>query len=107
MMWGYGYSGPGMAAWMIISSFVWLALLGVAVWAFVRWVNAHTQATPPPTSYTATTEVASPSAHEILRQRYARGEIDEPTFERMQAQLTASSTDQARQEAMANGSRSG
>ena len=106
-MWGYGYSGPGMAAWMIISSLIWLAILGVAVWAFVRWVNAHTQATPPPTSHTSTTEVASPSAHEILRQRYARGEIDEPTFERMQAQLTASSTNQARQEAMANGSRSG
>jgi putative membrane protein len=88
MMWGYGYSGPGMAAWMIISSLIWLAIVGVAVWAFVRWVTTHTQASPP-------TGLTGPSAYEILRQRYARGEIDEPTFERMRAQLTAASPDQA------------
>ena len=89
MWWWYGYPGAGMAAWVIISSVIWLAIIGVAVWAFVRWVGADTQASA---SHPFTTGPASPSAHEILRQRYARGEIDEQTFERMQARLDASST---------------
>ncbi len=105
MMWGDGFGSPspGMTVWMIINSLFWLAIVGVAVWAFVRWVGTHSQASSSPTS---TMGLAGPSAHEILRQRYARGEIDEPTFERMRAQLTASSADQARQEAAASGSRS-
>jgi putative membrane protein len=102
MMWWYGYPGAGMAAWMIISSVIWLAIIGAAVWAFVRWVSAHTQAS---TSHPSTMGPVSPSAHEILRQRYARGEIDEQTFVRMQARLDASSPHEPRQEMLTEGSR--
>jgi putative membrane protein len=105
MMWGYGFGAPGagMTAWMILSSVFWLVIVGVAVWAFVRWLGTHDPSTFQPTNLGTT----RPSALEILRQRYARGEIDEPTFLRMQANLSAPETDQARQEALANGRRSG
>jgi putative membrane protein len=105
MMWGYGFGTPGagMTAWMIISSVLWLVIVGVAVWALVRWLNTR----GPVASHPSTSGTAGPSAQEILRQRYACGEIDEATFERMQARLMASSTDQPREEATANGRRSG
>jgi putative membrane protein len=81
MMWGYPWSGT-MMAWMSIWGLVWLVLVGVAIWALVRWVDRRT-ATPGSTS--------GPSAMEILRQRYARGEIDATTFEQMRERLEGSS----------------
>jgi putative membrane protein len=81
MMWGYDMTGMGW--WMIISSAFWLVLVAIAVWAFVRWASRPTQQSgsgSPPT----------PSATEILRQRFARGEIDSDTFERMRRQLETS-----------------
>jgi len=74
MMWGYGWSWPGMLM-MMLSSLLWIALIAVLVWAVISWSNkrnAHT---------------TTPSAMEILRQRYARGEIDTTTFEQMRERL--------------------
>jgi uncharacterized membrane protein len=105
MMWWYGYPGAGMAAWMIVSSVTWLAIVGVAVWAFVRWVSAHTGSTQASAPHPFTTGPASPSVDKILRQRFARGEIDGQMFEQMQAQLHASSTHDPRQATLTNGSR--
>jgi putative membrane protein len=82
MMWGYNMTGMGW--WMIISSLIWFGLIAVAVWAFARWASRPSQPTIPSTS-------AAPSATEILRQRFARGEIDSDTFERMRRELEASS----------------
>jgi putative membrane protein len=81
MMWGYNITGMGW--WMIISSLIWFGLIAVAVWAFARWANRTSQ------SNTLSTTPA-PSATEILRQRFARGEIDSDTFERMRRELDAS-----------------
>ena len=78
MMWGYGFSWPGML-FMSLGSLLWIALLVVLVWAIVRWFNKRNGATVLPTS--------TPSATEVLRQRFARGEIDAATFEQMKAQL--------------------
>lgn len=105
MMWGYGYGTPsaGMTTWMIISSILWLVIVGIAVWALVRWLTAHR----PASSQTPSSAAASPSALEILRQRYARGEIDEPTFERMHTRLTAALPGETREEATASGRRLG
>jgi uncharacterized membrane protein len=84
-MWGY-YDAGGMAWWMVLSSLFWLLLIGIAVWALVRWVSHQTRTRPDhPTGGPA----VGPSAAEILRQRYARGEIDESTFERMRQHLSA------------------
>lgn len=80
MMWGYPWSGA-MMAWMSIWGIIWLVLVGLAMWALVRWVDRRT-ATFGPT--------IGPSAMEILRQRYARGEIDATTFEQIRERLEAS-----------------
>jgi len=78
MMWGYGWSWPGMVM-MTLSSLLWIALIAVLIWGVIYWLknkqNAH---------------MTTPSAMEILRQRYARGEIDATTFEQMRERLEAS-----------------
>jgi uncharacterized membrane protein len=83
-----------MGWWMVVSFLLWLVLLGllgVAVWALVRWV-AHQTQTGGPSSARQTGEGLS--AMEILRQRFAHGDLDSDTFERMRRQLEASNTDQ-------------
>ena len=76
MMWGYGWSGPGMLM-MTLSSILWIALIAALIWTAVRWVDKrHTNTT-----------ASTLSAMEILRQRYARGDIDTATFEQMREQL--------------------
>jgi putative membrane protein len=84
MMWGYGvtYSWGGMFL-MILSMLFWFALLGALIWALVRWVTNTSVSSGTP---------GSPSALEILQQRYARGEIDAATFERMRQQLLGSAS---------------
>lgn len=85
MMWGYGWNGL-MILWMFIAAIFWLGALGVLIWALVRWLGGRTHipyTTPPPAG-------SGPSAMEILRQRYARGEIDATTFEQMRERLEAS-----------------
>jgi putative membrane protein len=79
MMWGYGttYSWGGMLL-MLFSMLFWFALLGALIWALVRWVTR---------SGLSSGLAGGPSALEILQQRYARGEIDDATFQRMQHQL--------------------
>ncbi len=85
MMWGYGF-GWG---WLMMSlgTILWIAILVVLVWALIRWLNTRTSTpVPPPTSGVQN----GPSAEEILRQRYARGEIDTATFEQMRERLQTS-----------------
>ena len=83
MIWGYGYSWP-MMFWMFFWNLFWLALLGLAVWALVRWLVSST-------SHGKHQDIplAEPAALEILRRRYARGEIDAATFEQMRERLEA------------------
>jgi putative membrane protein len=82
MMWGYGttYTWGGMLL-MLLSMLFWFALLGALIWALVRWLTRSGAGSAVP---------GSPSALEILRQRYARGEIDDATFARMRQQLLGS-----------------
>ena len=73
-----------LQSWMGLSGLFWLILLGLAIWLLVRWITRQqTMAGPPPPGASANL----PSAMEILRQRYARREIDEATFTRMRSQL--------------------
>ncbi len=76
MMWGYGYWWPMMIVG-IIGMTLWIVVLAAIIW----------QQTAPPAS--------GPSALEILRQRYARGEIDATTFEQMRERLEASDPSRA------------
>jgi putative membrane protein len=85
MMWGYGFGWGWLM--MAFGTVLWIVLLVVLVWALIRWVNCRIGTpVPPPTSGVQ----GGPSAEEILRQRYARGEIDTATFEQMREQLQAS-----------------
>lgn len=83
MMWGYGWGWPAML-WMVLSSLFWLVLIGIAVWALVRWVSHQTRTGP---DHPVDGPPIGPSAEEILRQRYARGEIDAATYEQMRERL--------------------
>lgn len=86
MMWGYGFSWGGMLL-MMLSSVIWIALLAVVAWAIIRWINGKMTSSP---SLSTSAPQSGPSALEILRQRYARGEIDTATFEQMRERLESS-----------------
>ncbi len=83
MMW-YGYGWGGMLL-MLLSMLLWFAVLGLLVWAPVRWLTVHAPSSGSPPSGST-----GPSAIEILRQRFARGEIDTTTFEQMRERLEGS-----------------
>jgi putative membrane protein len=68
---------------MLLNGVVWIALIGLFIWALSRVLGQRSPSSGRPDT--------GLSALEILRQRYARGEIDEATFTRMQQQLEASS----------------
>jgi len=71
---------------MLLNVIWWLALLGLlgaGVWALVRWLGGGP-------GRTGTAPPAPASALDRLKQRYARGELDERTYLRMRAHLAAS-----------------
>ena len=78
MMWGYGF-GWGWFM-MAFGGILWIAILVILVWALIRWWERREP-------------ISGPSALEILRQRYARGEIDTATFEQMRERLQATEYD--------------
>jgi putative membrane protein len=87
-MFRFGY-GPHFF-WVLIpllGTIVWIALLVVLVWALLRWLTTKNI---PVIGYHPTPPPYQPSALEILRVRYARGEIDEVTFQQMRERLEAS-----------------
>lgn len=84
MMYYWNGNWGGMLLAMLLNGVVWIALIGLLIWAVTRLFTRRA-----PSGGRFETE-SSPSALEILRQRYARGEIDEATFERMRAQLETS-----------------
>ena len=91
MMWGYEWGWP-MALWMGIGSILWIVALGLLIWALVHWLSRRAPvggAPPMP-------PMQGPSALEILRQRYARGEIDATTYEQMRERLEASAPSASR-----------
>jgi putative membrane protein len=82
MMWGYGslgtVAGWGMALGMLAMVAFWIALIAGVV-LLVRW--AAVQGAAP----TASTRTDDPVA--ILKRRYAAGEIDQATYERMKQEV--------------------
>jgi putative membrane protein len=77
-----------MTMWMVISSLLWLGLAALLVWALFRWLNDRSPR-PLPRDGSALDEGIS--AQEILRRRFARGEIDAETFAAMRAELERTS----------------
>jgi putative membrane protein len=72
MMYGYGWG------WMMLMPLVWIALLGVIIWAVARLVQRPGERTPEPRRETP---------QEILDRRYASGEIDADAYTEARSRL--------------------
>ncbi len=79
---------------LMLSIVFWIALLTFFLWAAMKWIlpSILPTITEAFASLTGSRErgPANVSAFEILRQRYASGEIDADTFEQMWERLEAS-----------------
>ena len=64
--WGDGFWGP----WMLIPALLWLAFFGLLVWGALRMFSVRQGGGG-----------TADSAEEVLRQRFARGEVDVETYE--------------------------
>ncbi len=71
----------------LLGTIFWIALLTLLVWALIRWL---TMRNAPLIGYHHMPPLHQPSPLEILQQRYARGEIDDVTFQQMRERLEAS-----------------
>ncbi len=71
----------------LLTTALWVALLLVLASALLIWLSRKKM---PTVAYHTTPPPSQLSALEILRQRYARGEIDDATFQNMRERLEAS-----------------
>ena len=85
--WGGGFfGGPGML-FSVLGTFVWIALMIGLAWAILSLLMPTIRPMLADIFGSKSTNI---SALEILRQRYASGEIDAVTFEQMHERLLAS-----------------
>ena len=85
---GWGMMGPGMMGpwmmgdfgWMWLMPIFWIVLLGVIIWAVVLLVRGLSKSTGSDSS-------KADSALEVLRKRYARGEITKREYEERKKDL--------------------
>ena len=90
-MMGFGFLGIGM---LLMVAF-WVLVIGGAVWLVMTLVrsNQSTAATNPPQSiasnqpYALTPPASSQTALDILKMRYAKGEITKEQFDEMRRDL--------------------
>jgi putative membrane protein len=107
MMWGYGNPGAPVAAgsWLGGLTMAFGMLMMLAFWAalivgavlLVRWAIGQ------PRGVSDTTSPEEPT--DILRRRYAAGEIDQATYQQMKAELDGDPTPHPRDAVGANGAR--
>ena len=84
MMYGWNGDWGTMLLIMALNAVIWIALIGLLIWAVSRLFTNRGVLTKPLDR--------GPSAEEILRQRYARGEIDAATFDEMRRRLETTTT---------------
>ncbi len=71
-MMGYWYGPCGFGGWGILWGFLWIALLALGFYLLFRALSPKEE----------------DRALKLLRERYAKGEIDRETFERMKRDLS-------------------
>ena len=79
---GYGMMGPGMMGGfgtMFLMPILWIAVIGLIIWAVVAAVRRPGEPDGPARS--------ADSALEILKRRYARGEINKQEYEERKKDL--------------------
>ena len=101
MFWGFGYGILFLLPLLFLAKFFWIVLLFVLIGAMIRRFSyrrwqvptyyGHGQMPPYYNPGRSPFQPGQLSALEILRQRYARGEIDAVTYEQMRERLEASS----------------
>ena len=83
--WGHAWGSGGPLS--LLTTLWWLVLLAGLAWLAWWWLGPHLR---PWLASLFDHEATVPSALEMLRRRYASGEIDSETFEQMQERLEAS-----------------
>jgi len=86
MIWGFGHGLLFLLPLLFLGKFFWIVLLALLIgFALRRFSFRHGQVP----FYNYNMPPVQPSALDILRQRYARGEIDAATFDHMRERLEA------------------
>lgn len=87
MMLGFGHGLLFLLPLLFLARFFWFVILAFLIGAIIRRFSfRHIQRF----AYQHSTPSVQASALDILRQRYARGEIDAVTFDQMRERLEAS-----------------
>ena len=79
---GFGMMGGFGVGWMGLMGLFWLVVIGLVVWAFAAAANRHGEIGP--SGQIGGTE----SALEILKKRYAKGEINKAEYEEKKKDLS-------------------
>ena len=80
---GWQYGGWGMMGgfgWMWLMPVLWIVFLGFIIWAIVAWVRRSGESGGSGSSH-------PDSALEVLKRRYARGEINKEEYEEKKKDL--------------------
>ena len=87
MMLGVGHGLGLLLPFLFLGRIFWLVILGLLIWGMIRWLSTRSRHIHMPPMYTPGMPPSQLSAMEILRRRYARGEIDTATYESMRERL--------------------
>jgi hypothetical protein len=101
MIMGFGHGLGLLMPFLFMGRIFMLVLLGLLIWGLIRMFSRRGKHYYMPPRYNPVPPTYSPgpppsqfSAMEVLRQRYARGEIDAATFDSMRERLESTgSTD--------------
>lgn len=84
MLWGFGFGLWFLLPLLFLGRFFWIIILALLIGSMIRRLSYRHWQAP---AYPPGMPPVQMSALDILRQRYARGEIDAVTFEQMRERL--------------------